>query len=124
MVCILSGEIIARRILKGLKKKKTRKKLSLVVVQIGKNKVSSKYVEEKRKVAKGLKVGFRFIIFPASVSQAKLEKQVKKIGKDPKVSGMIVQLPLPKRMNTQRVLDNIPIDKDVDVLSSASFWSL
>lgn len=56
-----------------------------------------------------------------NVSQVKLERQVKKIGKDAKISGVIVQLPLPKRLNTQHVLDLIPTKKDVDVLSSASF---
>ena len=45
MVHILSGEAIARRILNSLKKK-TRKKLSLAVVQVGENKVSLKYVAE------------------------------------------------------------------------------
>ena len=121
MVHILSGETIARRILSNLKKKKTRERLSLVVVQVGGNPVSLKYVEEKRKVAKELGVTFHFVVLPSNVSQTKFEQQIKKMGKDKKVSGMIVQLPLPRRLNTQRVLDCISIEKDVDVLSSASF---
>jgi len=121
MVYILSGETIARRILSDLKKKKTKGVLSLVVLQIGENLVSAKYVEEKRKVAKELGVGFRLINLPLNISQANLEQQIQKTGKDKKVSGMIVQLPLPRRLNTQRVLDYIPTEKDVDVLSSASF---
>lgn len=121
MVRILSGETIARRILSDLKKKKTKKVLSLAVIQVGEKEVSLKYVEEKRKVAKELGIIFHFVVLPLSVSQTKLEQMVKKIGKDLKVSGMIVQLPLPKKLNTQRVLDFIPTEKDVDVLSSVSF---
>lgn len=121
MARILSGETIARRILNDLKKKKTRNKLSLAVVQIGGNKVSLRYVAEKEKAAKELKVSFHLINLPLDISQTKLEQQIKKIGKDSKVSGMIVQLPLPRRLNTQRVLDFIPQKKDVDVLSSVSF---
>ena len=121
MVHILSGEKMARQILSNLEKKKTRKKLSLVVVQIGKNPVSLKYVEEKRKVAKELNVSFRLVNLSLNISQTKLEQEIKKMGKDKKVSGIIVQLPLPGRFNTQRVLDFIPSKKDVDVLSSVSF---
>jgi len=121
MVRILSGETIARRILSGLKKKKARNKLSFVVVQVGSNAVSEKYIAEKEKVTKELKAKFQFIHFPSHISQAKLEQQIKRIGKDKNVSGMIVQLPLPMRLNTQRVLDHIPKEKDVDVLSSISF---
>jgi len=121
MVHILSGETIARRILRNLKKKKTSKKLFLAVIQVGENRVSAKYIAEKDKVAKELRVGFQLIRLPLHISQAKLEQQIQKIGKDKKVTGMIVQLPLPRRLNTQRILDCIPIKKDVDVLSSLSF---
>lgn len=121
MVHILSGETIARRILRNLKKKKTSTKLFLAVIQVGENRVSAKYIAEKDKVAKELLVGFQLIRLPLHISQAKLEQQIQKIGKDKKVTGMIVQLPLPRRLNTQRILDCIPIKKDVDVLSSLSF---
>ena len=121
MVYILSGEKIARQILSDLKKKKARKKLSLVVVQVGGNKVSLKYVAEKEKAAKELNVSFRLVNLSLNISQTKLEQEIKKMGKDKKVSGIIVQLPLPRRFNTQRVLDFIPSKKDVDVLSSVSF---
>lgn len=120
MAKILSGEKIAQNILLKLKKRKT-KKLFLAVIQAGENPVSAKYVEEKRKVAKELGVGFRFINLPLAISQAKLEEALKKTAKDRKVSGMIVQLPLSRGLNAQKALDLIPKEKDVDVLSSASF---
>ena len=121
MVYILSGEKIARQILSNLKKKKARRKLSLIVVQVGGNKVSLKYVAEKEKAAKELNVSFRLVNLSLNISQTKLEQEIKKMGKDKKVSGIIVQLPLPRHFNTQRVLDRIPKEKDVDVLSSVSF---
>ena len=118
---ILSGEKIAKKILENLKKKIRGKKLSLAVIQVGDNIVSKKYIEEKRKIAKKIGIGFHLINLPLSISQVKLEQQIKRTGKDQKVSGMIVQLPLPGRLNVQRVVDLIPKEKDVDVLSSASF---
>ena len=120
MARILSGAPIAKRILASLKKKK-KKKLCLCVIQVGDNLVSQKYIEEKEKIAKELKITFRLVLFPQSISQANLKKRIEKIGKDKKVHGMIVQLPLPKRFNTQNILDSIPEEKDIDVLSSVSF---
>ena len=121
MAKILFGEPIARRILNILKKSKTKRKLCLAVVQVGKNAASVKYIAEKEKVAKELGVAFRLVLLPLNISKAELKKQIEKIGKDKKVSGMIVQLPLPPRLNTQKALDLIPKEKDVDVLSSSSF---
>jgi methylenetetrahydrofolate dehydrogenase (NADP+) / methenyltetrahydrofolate cyclohydrolase len=121
MIHVLSGEAIARRILSNLKKKTTKRKLTLAVVQVGENLVSLKYIAEKGKAAKDLGVGFQLVSFPSKVSQVTLTKAVEKIGKDKEVSGMIVQLPLPTHINTQSVLDKIPQQKDVDVLSSSSF---
>jgi len=120
MVRILSGVPISKRILGSLKKKR-KKDLFLCVIQVGDNLVSKKYIEEKEKFAKELGVGFRLVSLPPTISQAKLEQKIQNIGKDKKITGMIVQLPLPRRFNTQHVLDLIPKGKDVDVLSSTSF---
>ena len=120
MVKFLLGEKLARNILLGLKSKKARG-LSLAVIQVGDNPVSLKYIAEKEKAAKDLDIGFRLMLYPNNVSETILVKAVQKIGKNPKVSGMIVQLPLPKHLNTQLILDAIPPHKDVDVLSSFSF---
>ena len=69
MVRILSGETIARRILSDLKKKKTKKVLSLAVIQVGEKEGSLKYVEEKRKVAKELGIILVFMLtLPISIS--------------------------------------------------------
>ncbi|MBI2123951.1 MAG: bifunctional 5,10-methylenetetrahydrofolate dehydrogenase/5,10-methenyltetrahydrofolate cyclohydrolase [Candidatus Wildermuthbacteria bacterium] len=120
MVRILSGESLARQVLLNLKKKR-RKNLCLAVVQVGENLVSLKYIAEKEKVAKDLGIRFCLMLYPATVSQAALARDMKKLGKDKKVSGIIVQLPLPKHLDTQSILDAIPQTKDVDVLSSSSF---
>ena len=120
MAQILSGESLARRVLENLKKKR-RKNLCLAVIQVGDNRVSLKYITEKEKAAEDLGIGFRLMLYPLTVSQATLVKAIKKTGRDKKVSGMIVQLPLPKHLDTQPILDAIPERKDVDVLSSSSF---
>ena len=117
---ILQGEAIAKRILEDLKRK-VKPKLKLAVIQVGNNPVSEKYIQKKQEAAKSIGVDLRLYKFPQNVSQEELKIQVQAIGSDKEVSGMIVQLPLPKHLDTQEILDAIPLEKDVDVLSSASF---
>ena len=127
MVQLLSGEKLAKRILANIKKKQCKnpclagRQVSLAVVQVGDNKVSLKYIAEKEKAARDLGIGFRLVVYPLNVIQATLLRGIKNIGKDKRVFGVIVQLPLPKHLDAQVILDAIPKNKDVDVLSSPSF---
>lgn len=91
------------------------------MVQVGENKVSAKYVGEKRKTAKDIGVGFLYVELPGSVSQKKLEKEIEGLATKKSIGGIMVQLPLPSRLNAQKALDLIPVEKDVDVLSSKAF---
>ena len=118
---ILQGEEIAKRILEDLKKRVAGKQLKLAVVQVGENAVSETYIRKKEEATAKLGIGFELHKLPQEISQAELKRRVEAIGKDKTVSGMIVQLPLPKHLNQQEILDEIPREKDVDVLSSASF---
>lgn len=78
-------------------------------------------MKKKRKFAKELGVRFNLTHLPSSISQKNLEQKIQRVGRDRKITGMIVQLPLPKGLNTQQALDRIPKQKDVDVLSSVAF---
>lgn len=119
MARILSGERIASRILNGLKRKKAPGRLSVVLV--GDNKVSQRYITEKKRAAGKVGIAFELVSVPQDVSQAALERRVSALAKDKKVAGIVVQLPLPSKLNTQKIVDLILKEKDVDVLSSSSF---
>ena len=58
------------------------------------------------------------ISFNETVSESKLISKIEKLNADRKVNGIIVQLPLPKKFNTVKVIDTIAIEKDVDGLNS------
>ena len=118
---ILQGEEIAKRILKELKEEVAGRQLKLAVIQVGENAVSETYIRKKEKAASELGVYFELYKLVQEISQTELKSRVEAIGKDKTVSGMIVQLPLPKHLNQQEILDAIPVEKDVDVLSSESF---
>ncbi|MBI1971587.1 MAG: bifunctional 5,10-methylenetetrahydrofolate dehydrogenase/5,10-methenyltetrahydrofolate cyclohydrolase [Candidatus Wildermuthbacteria bacterium] len=121
MATLLLGERIAKNILDDLKAQVAGKKLQLAVVQVGSNPVSEKYIKEKKKAAKFLGVRFRLVKISSATSQEKMETIVENLGRDKSISGMIVQLPLPKSVRMQDILNRIPLRKDVDVLSSAAF---
>ncbi|MDZ7897925.1 MAG: tetrahydrofolate dehydrogenase/cyclohydrolase catalytic domain-containing protein [Arcicella sp.] len=54
---------------------------------------------------------------PADITQEDLEKLIKELNADPKVNGILVQLPLPSHLDEERVLQLISIEKDVDGFS-------
>jgi methylenetetrahydrofolate dehydrogenase (NADP+) / methenyltetrahydrofolate cyclohydrolase len=92
----------------------------LAVVLVGEDPASQVYVANKvrRTTATGMKSQeFRL---PASVSQADLEAQVKALSKDPDVDGILVQLPLPKGLDSDAVIACIDPAKDVDGLTELS----
>lgn len=96
--------------------KLVEEKISLGVIQIGENKVSEVYINEKRKAAKKIGVNFNHYKFPDTISKSDLSGEIKRFSDD----GLIVQLPIKGRLNTQEVLNLIPFEKDIDVLSEVS----
>ncbi|MEK7542244.1 MAG: bifunctional 5,10-methylenetetrahydrofolate dehydrogenase/5,10-methenyltetrahydrofolate cyclohydrolase [Patescibacteria group bacterium] len=121
MAQLLYGDKIAQEILEKLAKQKLKSKPKLVVVQVGDNAVSTQYIHEKEEAAERIGVRFELLKFPKGTSQKKVKAAVERAGRSDSVTGIVVQLPLPSKFNAQDVLDNIPLEKDVDVLSSRAF---
>jgi methylenetetrahydrofolate dehydrogenase (NADP+) / methenyltetrahydrofolate cyclohydrolase len=119
---LLDGAKLARRILTNLKQKvedhNIRAKLSVILV--GGSPASLSYVQSKKQ--QGNFVGFDVDIvkFDETVTQEALVAVIKKLNKDFSVTGILVQLPLPKHIEARTVLDAVAPEKDVDGLSTAS----
>ena len=117
---IISGKEISQDLRNKLKKEiselknKTGKVPGLAVVQVGNVAASSVYVKAKTKSA--IEVGIEVIDhhLPEEITEADLLKIVDNLNKQNKVNGILVQLPLPKHINEQLVLDSIHPDKDAD----------
>ena len=113
---ILSGPTVAKAILQ-----KIRKDLDgvpwtpgLCVIQVGDNSASSIYVSRKAKRAS--KLGFHSVTrnFSEDISEAELLVELERCNQDPSIHGILVQLPLPRHIRSQVVLDAIDPEKDVD----------
>lgn len=87
---------------------------TLAVVLVGDNPASQTYVASKGKSCIEAGMGSITHRLDASVSQQEVEDLVRTLNADPDVNGILVQLPLPKGMNEEKVLDLISIEKDVD----------
>jgi len=116
---ILDGKKIADRLLAKIDReiKKQRLKLKLAAVLVGNDPASLSFVGRKKQACGKVGVGFALYRFSINISQKILEKQVRKIAKDQKISGIIIQLPLPKSIDTDSILNLVPLGKDVDGLS-------
>lgn len=86
----------------------------LATVLVGEDPASATYVRNKRKTCEEL--GIRSIGYelPADSSQQEVEKLVADLNADPAINGILVQLPLPKHLNEEAVLNSISLQKDVD----------
>ena len=86
----------------------------LATVLVGDNAGSQTYVRMKQKACQ--KIGLESFGFtlPATTSQEEVEKLVADLNADPKVNGILVQLPLPPHLDEEKILRSISIEKDVD----------
>ena len=116
---ILDGRKIAEKIKQRLKAQviKMKNKPGLAVVYAGSDPASLSYIMAKEKAAKEIGVNFLFYKFPAQVSEKKVVSLISGLNQNEKVSGIIVQLPLPAHLPKKGILNAIALEKDIDVLS-------
>lgn len=116
---IIEGKLIAQKILEELKEEIRQKNLNLflAVVLASDNPGIRKFVELKGKAAIEVGIDYNIFEFPEKISEETLKNEVRKIVLNERNNGVLVELPLPKGINAQNILNEITIDKDVDVLS-------
>jgi methylenetetrahydrofolate dehydrogenase (NADP+) / methenyltetrahydrofolate cyclohydrolase len=116
---IISGTKIAEEIRAELaqKVKELKKKgitPGLVIVRVGEDPASISYVSGKTKASEELGIYSETTVYPENTTEKQLLVRIKELNNDPKFHGILVQLPLPKHINADKVLDAIDPKKDVD----------
>ena len=119
---ILDGKRLSEKLLSGLKEEflKLPKKPLLAAVTVGDDAATRSFLAQKKKIAAELGVDLRMYEHQASISTNALRKRVALIVHDAEPDGVIIQLPLPEEINAQYILNAVPPEKDVDVLSARS----
>ena len=123
---LLDGKIVKKQILEELKQEveKLERKPGLVVIQVGEDPASKVYVGQKEKMATAIGINFEHLKLKENVTQEKLEREIKKRNKDDNVDGILVQMPLPKHLDTKKIQNLIDDKKDVDGLSDINAGKL
>ena len=116
MAKIIDGKALRNKILTDLKLKieNTDKKPFLAVIIVGNDPASKIYVSNKKKTA--LELGFQSIVIelPENVPENELFEKIIALNEDKSVNAILVQLPLPAHINTEKVIQTVAPEKDVD----------
>lgn len=115
---ILDGKKLQNKRLKELKTKvsKMKKKPLLVIVQVGDKKESTIYINQKIKFGKKLGVEVEHYQLKKNVDFKFLKKLIGDFNNDLDIDGIIIQLPLPPKLNAKKVVNLVDPKKDVDGL--------
>jgi methylenetetrahydrofolate dehydrogenase (NADP+)/methenyltetrahydrofolate cyclohydrolase len=88
----------------------------LAVISVGENDASKIYIRNKMKACEYVGMSFLHIHYSENDDEEKIIKKIKSLNKDNSINGILLQLPLPKKFNTDRILNTISEEKDVDGL--------
>ena len=119
MAELIDGKLISSQIKDECKEKVAALKekgieVTLAVIQVGEDPASSVYVNNKKKACEYIGANSLSYNLPEDSTQEELLKIIDDLNNDPKVDGILVQLPLPKHFDEDEVIRRINPDKDVD----------
>jgi methylenetetrahydrofolate dehydrogenase (NADP+)/methenyltetrahydrofolate cyclohydrolase len=117
---IISGTQVAQEIRAELKEKTAKLKADkgvvpgLAIVRVGEDPASVSYVKGKEKACDEIGIYQETIVYPDDVDEKTVLDKLVELNNDPKFHGILVQLPLPKQISEDKVIDIIDPRKDVD----------
>lgn len=129
MYQIIDGKKISQEIKDELKEKVAKlkeqgKDVALAVIQVGNDPASSVYVNNKKKACAYIGIESLAYELPEETTEQELTELVEKLNADDKVNGILVQLPLPKHINEETIIQTISPKKDVDGFHMQSVGAL
>ena len=117
---IMDGKKLAAQLLENFKQRIANLQQNqgltpgLAVILVGENPASQVYVKNKVLACESVGIHSEKITFDANISEEVLLNKIKELNADPKIHGILVQLPLPPQINENKILAAISINKDVD----------
>jgi methylenetetrahydrofolate dehydrogenase (NADP+)/methenyltetrahydrofolate cyclohydrolase len=127
---IIDGKALAQQVREGLAKEsaavlaKTGRKPGLATILVGDDPASHLYVKSKQKACDAAGIYIDDSKLPANTTQADLLALISQKNADPKIHGILVQLPLPKHIDSKVVLDAVSAQKDADGFHPYNFGRL
>jgi methylenetetrahydrofolate dehydrogenase (NADP+) / methenyltetrahydrofolate cyclohydrolase len=126
MATVLDGAKVSKKIIERLRKEVASmgKKPCLAAVIVGDDPASLMYVSMKEKACRGVGFKSKIIKLPAKTTQERVLDEIKSLNFDEDVDGILVQLPLPERIEAGVVFKNIDPRKDVDGFSPINMGNI
>ena len=126
MAKLIDGKLISTQVKDELKERVAKEglDLTLTVIQVGNDPASTVYVGNKKKACEYIGIHSLSYELPEETTQEELLALVAKLNEDPKVNGILVQLPLPKHIDENLVIQQISPKKDVDGFHAQSVGAL
>ena len=123
---VLDGKFVAQEMQNTIKKKidDAGVEITLATVLVGDDKPSQLYVNNKHKQATTSSIKSIHVNLSGDISQKELEDKITELGNDASINGILIQMPLPKGLNEDSVIEMIPTNKDVDGLKEQNLGKL
>jgi len=112
----IDGQKIAERIYSRINRN-IKRRLKLAIVMVEGNPSAESFVAQKKKMAFKIGVDFEILCLPANTSTSEVESIIQQASKDPLITAIVVQLPLPAQIDREQVLRAIAPEKDADSLN-------
>ena len=116
MAILLKGSELAKKIREDIKNEidSLPSKPGIAVIIVGENPASKVYVGKKEEMTKSVGMHSVVVRLDANISQSELESKIDELNSDSSINAILVQLPLPKSIDTNQIIQKIHPEKDVD----------
>ncbi|MCM8804092.1 MAG: bifunctional 5,10-methylenetetrahydrofolate dehydrogenase/5,10-methenyltetrahydrofolate cyclohydrolase [Candidatus Omnitrophica bacterium] len=119
MANIIDGKIIAEKIKDYVKKEIENLKSDgiipkLVSISVGENQASMVYINQQKKNCEKIGINYEILSLPEDINEQEIIENIEKLNKNPEVTGIILQLPLPKTVDARKIQSKILPEKDVE----------
>jgi len=117
---LIDGKAVAKRVKEELKKEiveleeKHKSSPLLLAVQVGENPASASYLKSQKKGCEEVGIDYQVQQLPQEISEEELIQFIKEKNQDEKITGIILQMPLPQQINAEKVQETIDPSKDVE----------
>ena len=124
---LLDGKICAESLVADISKRVAGyvgsglRKPHMTVILVGEHAPSESYVKSKIKSCESAGFESALLRFPESITESELLAKIAEVNADPVTDGLIVQLPVPKHINPQNIINAIDPDKDIDGFHPTNF---
>ena len=124
---LIDGNAVASDLLEELEKKLDsfeNQKPCVAFIRVGEDPASVSYVRKKEKTAAKVGIESRLLVFPKSITEDQLLKEISQLNDDSNVHGILVQSPLPSHMDERKIFNHVSPYKDVDGFNATNLGLL